>query len=113
MLTRAPPPQPPSPPPAIEVEELAAPPPPAGTPPDRSPPVISLNGEAVVRVRVYRPYADAGASAVDDRDGPVAVAVRGLPIDTSQVSGDRPMGRRTWLPWGHEAQQRGGGGLPA
>lgn len=84
-LTRAPPPLPPSPPPAIEVEELPAPPPPAGTPPDRSPPVISMNGEPVVRVRVYRPYADAGASAVDDRDGPLAVAVHGLPIDTTQV----------------------------
>lgn len=48
--------------------------------------MVVLNGEARVRVLVYRIYVDMGASAVDDRDGAVPVTVRGLPVDTSQVS---------------------------
>lgn len=40
-----------------------------------------------MRVGVYRTYSDSGATAVDDRDGPVNVlVVSGLPVNTSRVT---------------------------
>lgn len=41
-----------------------------------------------MRLHVYRTYSDAGALAVDERDGHVAVFVlAGLPVNTSTVTG--------------------------
>lgn len=50
---------------------------------DVTPPVITVNGENPVTVAKNAVYADAGATALDDIDGVVDVAVSGLPIDTS------------------------------
>jgi hypothetical protein len=61
-----------------------APPPP---PPDVTPPVITLNGPADLTIECHDgTYVEAGASAVDDRDGALAVVVSGS-VDT-QAAGD-------------------------
>lgn len=70
----------------VQLEDIASPPPPKGAPPDTTPPTVVRNGDALIRVLVYRIYVDLGARAADDRDGAVPVTVRGLPIDTSQTT---------------------------
>jgi len=49
------------------------------------PPVITLNGASVVDIFVGTVYADAGATAQDDRDGNITnkIIVTGLPINTN------------------------------
>ena len=46
------------------------------------PPVITLNGEAVININVGDVYTDPGATALDDIDGPVAVIESGA-VDTA------------------------------
>jgi hypothetical protein len=53
---------------------------------DIEPPVLLLNGEAEVTVEAGTPYLDAGATAADNYDGDLIVAiVTGNPVNTSVV----------------------------
>jgi len=54
------------------------------TPTDTTAPVITLNGESNVTLTVGDAYIDAGATAVDDRDGNVSVTTAGS-VDTNTV----------------------------
>jgi len=51
---------------------------------DTIPPVITLKGDANITLKVGDTYTEAGATAVDDRDGNVSVDVSGS-VDTSKV----------------------------
>ncbi len=53
---------------------------------DATPPVITVLGANPASVDLGAVYSDAGATALDDVDGPVAVTTTGLPIDTSAVA---------------------------
>ena len=53
-------------------------------PPDVTPPVITLLGDNPVTMTVNEIYSDAGATAVDDRDGNIAVVTTGS-VDTSAI----------------------------
>ena len=53
---------------------------------DTTAPVITLNGESSVTVVVGRGYTDAGATAVDDRDGVVTVVASSIPDATATGS---------------------------
>jgi len=50
---------------------------------DVTPPVITLNGSSVVSITVGDIYTDAGATAIDDVDGPVTVATTGTVDNTN------------------------------
>ncbi len=52
--------------------------------PDVTPPVITMMGDNPVEVKMNHTYVDPGATAVDDRDGEVAVVVTGS-VNTSVV----------------------------
>jgi len=59
--------------------------------PDTIPPVVTLRGEAVTYVNQHTVYFDAGADALDDRDGYVDVFTRGLDrIDTTEPTDGDP-----------------------
>ena len=45
--------------------------------PDAVPPVVSLNGAALIVLSLHEDFSDPGATATDDRDGAVAVRVSG------------------------------------
>jgi len=53
-------------------------------PPDTTPPVITLNGDANLTLNVGDTYTELGATATDDRDGNVAVDINGT-VDTNQT----------------------------
>ncbi|WP_459210673.1 immunoglobulin-like domain-containing protein [Aquimarina rhabdastrellae] len=56
----------------------------SGATPDTTVPVISLTGDAAVTVEAATTYSDAGATALDDRDGDITVAIVTVnPVDTS------------------------------
>ncbi|MGB3399036.1 MAG: immunoglobulin-like domain-containing protein, partial [Candidatus Deferrimicrobiaceae bacterium] len=57
------------------------------TPPDTTPPVITLVGDPFMVVEGGDPYVDAGATAVDDVDGDVSGSIVMVnPVDTSKVA---------------------------
>ncbi|GFR50777.1 hypothetical protein Agub_g13042 [Astrephomene gubernaculifera] len=86
-------PSPSSPPPVMLMPELALeagrPPPPAATP-DIDPPEITLTGSSEVALEIYSTYVEYGASAVDQREGRVAVRIVGDEVNTSAVT---PVGK--------------------
>ena len=49
---------------------------------DTVPPVITLNGEAIISLALNQPYVELGATARDNVDGPVEVTITGT-VDTS------------------------------
>jgi len=51
---------------------------------DNTPPVITLNGDSVIRILQGDTYVEQNATAIDDRDGNVNVQIIG-DVDTSQV----------------------------
>ncbi|MCL4386055.1 MAG: DUF5011 domain-containing protein [Cyanobacteria bacterium] len=51
---------------------------------DTTPPVIVLNGDAVINLKIGDTFTDPGATAVDDKDGEVAVTATGT-VDTNKV----------------------------
>ncbi|MBW1296019.1 immunoglobulin-like domain-containing protein [Aquimarina litoralis] len=56
----------------------------SGSTPDTTAPVISLTGDAAVTVEAATTYSDAGATALDDRDGDITAAIITVnPVDTS------------------------------
>ena len=59
------------------------------TPPDATPPVITLNGDSTISLFVGESYNELGASANDDRDGTVDVVISGT-VDTS-TEGNYPL----------------------
>jgi len=50
--------------------------------PDTTPPVITLNGDAIITLSVGDSYTELGAIANDDRDGAVDVVISGT-VDTT------------------------------
>ncbi|NAY92404.1 DUF5011 domain-containing protein [Muricauda sp. JGD-17] len=54
---------------------------------DTTPPVITLNGDAVVNVNVGDSFVDPGATATDDTDGPITgdIVVGGDTVDTNTI----------------------------
>ncbi|KAJ9529442.1 hypothetical protein QJQ45_013710, partial [Haematococcus lacustris] len=48
--------------------------------PDTSPPVLTVLGDTITVVSIFSTYQDLGALAMDARDGPLPVAVSGLPM---------------------------------
>ncbi len=56
----------------------------SGGAPDTTAPVISLTGDVAVTVEAATTYSDAGATALDDRDGDITAAIVTVnPVDTS------------------------------
>jgi hypothetical protein len=55
--------------------------------PDVTPPVLTLRGLPIVTLRVGNAYMDAGASAIDDKDGDITARITtDNPVDTSRAS---------------------------
>ena len=50
---------------------------------DNNPPVITLNGAAVINLNVGQTYNEPGATATDPEEGPVAVSIGGDVVNTS------------------------------
>ncbi len=50
---------------------------------DTTPPVITLNGNAIVNINVGDTYTDSGATAIDVGDGVITVTTQGATIDTT------------------------------
>lgn len=50
--------------------------------PDVTAPVITLNGSSIITLKQYDTYIEPGATAIDDRDGPVSVTITGI-VDTN------------------------------
>ena len=63
------------------------PPPPPAIVPDTQPPLLSLLGDATLKLQIYDPYVEYGATAMDARDGPVPVVTSGV-VNTNVTSVD-------------------------
>ena len=75
---------------AVQAPDLSIesePPPPPAIVPDTQPPLISLLGDATLKLKIYDPYVEYGATAMDARDGPVPVVTSGV-VNTNVTSVD-------------------------